>query len=117
MKTPAGRECPEYYQDFHRQRHIQECRLAKRNPRSARWHPGDCSRCTVPDIVLANASQTMRLTLTITPGFLGLGRKNSVTAFCEKHNQPIEDPFVGCTACNAERPGLSAFMDALDKIE
>lgn len=117
MKTPAGKECPEYYADFHRGRNIQECRLAKRNPRSAPWHPGDCARCPVPAILQANASENLRLTLTIKPGFLGLGRSLNVTATCAKHEVPIEDPYVGCPACNAERPGLALFMDALDDQE
>ncbi|MCC7210039.1 MAG: hypothetical protein IT323_22235 [Anaerolineae bacterium] len=117
MRTPAGKECPEYYQDFHRQRNIQECRLAKRNPDSARWQPGDCRRCPVPDILRANASPHLRLKLTIRPGFLGIGRSNLVQATCEKHRQVIEDPYVGCEQCNAERPGLSAFIDALEGQE
>jgi hypothetical protein len=117
MKTPAGQECPQYYADFHRGRNIQECRLASRNPESAPWHPADCARCAVPDIVRANASEQMRLRLTIKAGFLGLGRRNVVTAFCEKHQLKIEDPFVGCLQCSAERPAASAFFDALDKLD
>lgn len=113
MKTPAGKECPEYHADFHRGRRVQECRLIKRNPRSAPWHPGDCSRCQVPDILRANASEFLRLTLQVKPGFLGIGRALTVTAFCEKHKLEIEDPYVGCAACNAERPGVSLFLDAL----
>jgi hypothetical protein len=117
MKTPAGKDCPEYYEDFNRGRHIQECRLARRNPGSAIWHPNDCRRCPVPDIVRANASTNMRLRLTIRPGILGIGRALQVEAFCEKHNVPIADPYVGCSQCNAERPGLSVFMDALGDDE
>ena len=55
MKTPAGKECKHYYQDFHRGRDIQECRLAKRNLDSEKWHPDDCSKCPVPEILMANA--------------------------------------------------------------
>lgn len=117
MKTPAGKECPEYFQDFHRQRSRQECRLARRNRASAPWHPGDCSRCTVPEILQANASEHLRLTLTIKPGFLGIGRRNQVDAFCERHEQPIPDPYVGCPQCNAERPGIAAFIEALNDTD
>jgi len=56
----------------------------------------------------------MRLKLTIKPGFLGLGRQNIVEAFCERHNIPISDPMVGCPQCNAERPGIDAFLNALE---
>lgn len=117
MKTPAGKDCPEYYEDFNRGRNIQECRLARRNARSAAWLPGDCRRCSVPEILRANASENMRLRLTIRPGILGIGRSVTIEAFCEKHNQPIPDPYVGCPDCNAERPGLAAFMDALGDEE
>src|SRR5215813_14880207 len=114
MRTPAGKECPQYYEDFHRGRNIQECRLAERNPASARWQPNDCSRCPVPEILRANASPYMRLKLTIKPGFLGIGRHNEVEAFCERHNIPIQDPFVGCPKCNAERPGFEDFLETLE---
>ncbi len=117
MRTPAGKECPQYYADFHRGRHQQECRLADRNPSSARWQPSDCSRCPVPEILHANASPYMRLKLTIKPGFLGIGRQNVVEAFCERHNIPITDPMVGCPKCNAERPGIDAFLSALENEE
>jgi hypothetical protein len=114
MKTPAGKECPQYYADFHRGRHVEECRLAERNPASARWQPADCSRCLVPEILLANASPDMRLRLTIKAGFLGFGRHNVIDAYCERHNIAIADPMVGCLKCNAERPGIEAFLDALE---
>jgi hypothetical protein len=117
MKTPAGKECPQYYQDFHRGRHVQECRLEERNPQSARWQPGDCTRCPVPDILRANASPDMRVSLTIKAGFLGIGRHNEVTAYCERHNRVIEDPIVGCPQCNAERPGIDVFLKALEDSE
>lgn len=117
MKTPNGRECPEYFQDFHRQRSKQECRLAKRNPRSARWQPSDCSRCPVPDILHANASPTLRLSLNIKSGFLGIGRRNEVTATCTRHNVPIADPYIGCPQCNDERPGMDLFRQALEGLD
>jgi len=114
MKTPAGKDCPQYYEDFHRGRNMQECRLVERNPNSAGWQPGDCARCPVPDILRANASDSMRLTLTIKPGFLGLGRHNEVVAYCERHHIPIDDPFVGCPQCNRDRPGFEDFLATLE---
>jgi hypothetical protein len=117
MKTPVGKECPMYYADFHRERHVQECRLAKRNNESAPWQPSDCARCPVPDILRANASPNMRLKLTIRPGLFGIGRHNEVTAYCEKHSRVIDDPYVGCTLCNSERPNFDAFKDALENLE
>ncbi len=117
MRTPAGKECRYYYADFNRGRNVQECRLAKVNPESMRWRPQDCTRCPVPDILNANASPNLELKLTIKPRFLGLGRENEVTAWCLKHQIPIEDAFIGCTQCNDERPGLDLFKSALEDLD
>ena len=116
MRTPAGKECHFFYEDFNRGRNIQECRLVNENPESMHWRPGDCSRCPIPDILNANASPDLQLVLAIKPGgILGTGRKHEVTASCLKHQIPIEDPFIGCPQCNAERPGIDLFRQALDE--
>lgn len=115
MRTPAGKDCRYYYEDFHRGRNVQECRLIKQNPESFPWRPQYCARCPVPEILNANASRNMELTLTVKPVMLGLGRKLEVTASCLKHRISIEDPYVGCPKCNAERPGLDAFRKALEQ--
>jgi hypothetical protein len=65
----------------------------------------------------ANASKDLELSLTIKPRLLGLGRKVEVEAYCLRHRIPIEDPYVGCPQCIAERPGLDLFKDALNQIE
>lgn len=114
MRTPAGKECPHYYQDFHRGHSIQECRLVKDNRDSLQWQPGDCFRCDIPEILSANASPDLRLSLTIFPIFFGIGRRLDVAAFCGKHEIGIDDPYVGCPQCNAERPGIEAFIRALE---
>jgi hypothetical protein len=115
MQTPAGKECRHYYEDFHRGRNIQECRLVKENPESFPWLPRDCNRCPVPDILNANASPNLELKLTIKPRLLGLGRDLQVTAYCRKHRIPIEDAFVGCPYCAAERPSLDVFRQAFEQ--
>lgn len=115
MITPAGKECPHYYEDFNRGRSIQECRLAKENPASMPWRPKDCARCPVPEIVLANASPDMKLTLTIRPALLGFVRQMKVEAWCLRHNVPIENPYVGCPLDAEENPALKLFRDALDE--
>ncbi len=117
MRTPAGKECPHYYQDFHRGKSVQECRLANQNPASLDWKPGDCSRCPVPEILNANASQFLELKLTIRPRLLGLGRNLEISASCVKHHTVIQDAYVGCPQCNAERPGLDVFWQALNEDE
>jgi hypothetical protein len=114
MRTPAGKECRFYYEDFHRGRNLQECRLIRENPESLPWRPSYCARCSVPEILNANASPNLELKLTVKPVMLGLGRRVEVTATCLKHRTTIEDPFVGCPQCNAERPGLDVFWKALE---
>jgi hypothetical protein len=110
MRTPAGTECAHYYEDFNRGRAIQICRLAQANPESMAWEPRDCSNCPVPAILRANGSPHLELKLTIKRGFLGLGRKLEVSAFCSKHLIEVEEPKVGCPQCSAERPGLAALF-------
>jgi hypothetical protein len=117
VRTPAGKECRFYYQDFNRGRNVQECRLIKGNPDSLPWRPNDCERCPVPAILNANASPDLELTLTKLPVILGLGRKLVVNATCLKHHIAIDDPFVGCPKCNADRGGLDAFYKALEQDE
>lgn len=114
MRTPAGKECRYYYQDFHRGRNIQECRLIRDNPDSAHWTPADCAKCPVPDILNANASPNMEMKLTVKSTLLGLRRQLAVSATCTKHNIPIDDLFIGCAKCNAERPGLDVFWQAIN---
>ena len=113
MRTPAGKECRYYHEDFHRGRNIQECRLVNENPESQRWHPSDCNKCPVPDILLANASPDLALTLIIKKGFLGFGRSHSVTARCLKHHVPVEDPYIGCTLDHGNA-ALDLFRQALE---
>lgn len=115
MKTPAGKECKHYHEDFHRGRNVQECRLVKQNPNSERWHPNDCSKCSVPDILMANADPDMELTLTISRGFMGFGRKIGVGAKSLKDGVVIENPYVG--NLNKSNPGLDIFRQALEDID
>lgn len=114
MITPAGKECRYYYEDFHRGRSRQECRLVGKKQGARAWRPGDCARCPVPAILLANASPYLELRAEVLPGFLGLGREIRVTAHCRKHNAPIADPYYGCEACAAEHPGLLDFINGTD---
>jgi hypothetical protein len=117
MRTPAGKECRYYYEDYYRGTEVQECRLVKDNPESARWHPSDCAKCPVPAILNANASKDMELKLTIRPKLLGFVRQFDVSARCIRHRIPIEDPYVGCPKCNEERPGLDIFRQALGQSD
>lgn len=115
MRTPSGRECRHYYEDFHRGRNVQECRLVRGNAESLAWKPSDCNQCPVPDILNANASPDLELKLTIKTRVFGMGRRLEVSASCLRHNIPIEDAFIGCPECNKERnQGLDLFRQALE---
>lgn len=117
MLTPAGKECPHYYEDFNRGRHVQECRLVQENPESMPWRPADCAKCPVPDIVRANASPTMKLKLTIRGAWFGFVRQMKVEAWCTKHDIPIEDPYTGCPLDAEENDALRLFRDALEQSD
>lgn len=110
MITPAGKECRFYYQNFHRGRSEQECRLIDANPRSDDWRPQDCSNCPVPGILLANSSPDLVLEGVIKSGMLGFNRRVEVTAFCSKHLIDVPEPHVGCPQCAREKPGLEALF-------
>lgn len=110
MRTPAGKECRFYYEDFNRGRNIQECRLIQRAAGKELWRPGDCAHCPVPEILWANASEFLELRADVKKGFLGLGRHIEVKASCSKHHIRIEDPFLGCPECAKERPGFNLMV-------
>ncbi len=102
MRTPAGTECPHYYEDFNRGRQTQECRLVQRNRASLPWRPADCERCPVPEILRTNRSSDLRLELTIEKRF-GFFRRNRVEAYCLAHVRGVSDPIRGCPDCAADR--------------
>ncbi len=113
MKTPDGRECRYYYEDFHRGRDVQECRLEQENPKSAKWLTDDCRRCPVPEILRANNDPDMKLILTIRAGFMGFFRRLDVTAVSRTDGAPIADPYVGRLK---DSPQLDLFRKALEEI-
>ena len=110
MKTPYGQECRFYYQNFHRGRSDQECRLIQGNPHSDEWRPADCQKCPVPAILMANNNPNLVLEGKVKSGFLGFNRRIEVTAFCSKHLIDVPNPKVGCPKCAAERPGIRELL-------
>jgi hypothetical protein len=116
MKTPAGKECRFYYEDYYRGRSNQECRLVKGSSRSLDWRPRDCSDCPVPDILQANGSPYLVLHGRIRSGFLGFNRRMEVSAFCSKHSVEIDEPHIGCPQCALERPGWQELFGKDDQV-
>ncbi|MCY3836304.1 MAG: hypothetical protein OXF83_07715 [Anaerolineaceae bacterium] len=117
MRNPAGEECRYYYQDYHRGRAIRECRNVLQDSQSQPWLPTDCQRCPVPAILRANADPSLELQVSIERKWLGFKRELKLSARCQKHQQTVADPYVGCDACRAERPGLDLFRSALTMEE
>ena len=113
MRTPAGKECRHYFQDFHRGRNVQECRLIQNNPTSQPWKTVDCERCEVPDILNANANPDLRLELAITSSLLGLRRELKLRAWCREEEIPVAEAYTGCISSDVDRR-LDVFRSALD---
>jgi len=105
MRTPAGTECPHYYEDFNRGRAVQECRLIKRNPSSLPWRPADCTSCPVPGIRRANPSPDLRLELGIYHRF-GLFRRKRLEAHCLRVDCTVANPIEACERCRPNVQGL-----------
>ncbi len=106
MRTPAGSECPFYYEDFFRGRDKRECRLVA--PAAAHaWSPDLCALCRVPRIVLANACPRLVLEGRVVSGPLGIGRRMQIKASCTFTLAEVGEPEIGCGHCHeagASRP-------------
>jgi hypothetical protein len=100
MRTPAGKECKYYYEDYFRGREKRECRLIGRNPDGGTWKPKHCNGCKVPDILRQNGCAHLALEAKVEKGFLGLTEKVGVYAVCTKHLVEVSQPAVGCGHCH-----------------
>ena len=109
MITPAGDECHFYYEDFHRGRSTQECRLIARNPESEPWQPSLCASCPVPGILRANASPHLALEGKLVRRFF-FSKRVEVYAVCSRHLIELDDPHIGCPQCRSEAPGAQAIF-------
>ena len=66
MRTPAGSDCPFYFEDYFRGRQLQECRLLARTPGAGRWAPDLCKqqgrengmRCQLEGSAIASRQST-----------------------------------------------------------
>lgn len=107
MRTPAGTECPYYYEDFHRGRSHQECRLIASTPEGGTYSPDLCARCRIPRIVLANACPNMVLEARVVSGLLRLRRRVEITANCTRSGDIVREPEIGCGQCHLDFPTIS----------
>jgi hypothetical protein len=100
MKTPAGKECPYFYGDYFRGRTMEECRLLKATGQN--WTRDLCGTCPVPEISQANACEFMQLRATIgRPLSAAFMRRVLVQAYCEKSENSVKEPHVGCGECHS----------------
>lgn len=116
MRTPAGKECRYYYEDFHRGRSTQTCRLIERSRESAPWTPGLCQTCPVPDILQANTCPNLVLDGVVKKRFLGLSQGVEVSGWCKEYFLEVDHPAVGCGHCHEFREGPS-ILDLIDEPE
>lgn len=100
MRTPAGRECPHYYEDFYRGRSTQECRLIAQTGNSLPWEPRVCAICPVPAIRQANGCPHMELRARLVRRWLR--RQVVVEAYCVRSQATVENPYVGCGQCHPD---------------
>jgi hypothetical protein len=100
MRTPAGTECPFFFEDYYRGRQRQECRLLARPAVSGRWAPDLCGKCAVPRIHRANACPSMILEAQVQSGMLGIGRRVVITANCTRSLGEVAEPEIGCGMCH-----------------
>jgi hypothetical protein len=100
MRTPAGTECKFFFGDYYRGRNREVCRLIGDTPPPRHWSPELCQTCPVPGIFRANACEHMRLSGKVTPGFVITKRRVHIKAFCNKSNQVVDKPHIGCDICH-----------------
>lgn len=100
MKTPFGFECPYFYGDYFRGRHIEECRLIGKALPPNHWQVKYCQHCKIPAIKRANNCENMVLTAEIKPILMGVKRVISIKAYCTKTHQVVVNPYVGCGECH-----------------
>lgn len=113
MRTPAGKECEYYYEDFNRGRNTQTCRLIERNRESPPWTPGLCQTCPVPDILRANACPNLVLDGQVVKRLLGLVQRVEASGWCSEYFTEVEHPQVGCGHCHEykDQPSILDFVD------
>jgi hypothetical protein len=109
VKTPFGFDCPYFFGpyffgDYYRGRSREECRLLLPGSQSSRWSVNLCRACPVPGIVRANSCPNLSLSGLISSGFLGLGKKMVISAYCTLSKSIVSEPHIGCGQCHPLPP-------------
>jgi hypothetical protein len=98
MRTPAGKECPYFYGDYHRGKDHEECRLLE--PAGLSWRPELCFRCPIPEIRQANACEHMQFTPRLEKPLFFLKPRVQVSTYCTKCECTVAEPRIGCGQCH-----------------
>jgi hypothetical protein len=110
MITPAGKECRYFYGDYYRGRQHEECRLLEAASPPQHWSRDLCTSCPVPEIIRANACETMILVGRVERPFPFLKRAVRVKAHCTKTQRQVAEPQIGCGECHPLPP---VFLEGL----
>ena len=100
MRTPAGKECRYFYGNYFRGRNIEECRLLEASNPPQTWKPMLCETCPVPSIQMANGCENLVLEAKIHRPFLIGKPEVQIRAHCNKTNQEVPEPHIGCGECH-----------------
>ena len=103
MSTKPPPNCKYYYEDFHRGREVNECRLPKSRD-SLHWERGICDSCPVPELLRETNCAHLALEGTIRKR-LRLSARMEVFAVCTKHMLQLKEAGV-CPQCTAEQAEL-----------
>jgi hypothetical protein len=98
MLTPAGKECPHFYGDYYRGRHMERCRLLEAH--ALQWTADLCAKCPVPEILQANACENQHLTPRLEKPLFFLRPQVQVAAHCRKCECDVATPEIGCGQCH-----------------
>jgi len=106
MQTPAGKECRYFYGDYYRGRNHEECRLLVDESPPLPWNSDLCNTCPVPEILLANACESMVITPKLERKFPFLRQQVQIKIHCTKSNRSGFDPHIGCGQCHPIPPAF-----------
>jgi len=103
MKTPFGHECQYFYGDYHRGRHVEQCRLIEANPASPAWKPALCKSCPAPKLLRANACPHLVYRGRVVKSFFGWRAKLHLAPGCREYRVEVKQPSVGCGNCQLHK--------------
>lgn len=102
MLTPAGKDCPHFYGDYHRGRNVERCRLLE--TQDLHWTRDLCFKCPVPELLQANACEFQTLKPSLEKPLFFLKPQVRINAHCSKCECDVAAPEIGCGQCHPLPP-------------